>query len=68
MLMNAADESVDVQFRRAFISIAEDLTYLDKQVLECICGTSLTDNKDVAISVHGLPGQSWSSGLQLTKS
>jgi hypothetical protein len=28
MLVNAADESVDMQFRRAFISIAEDLTYL----------------------------------------
>lgn len=57
MLVNAADESVDVQFRRAFISIAEDLTYLDKQVLECIYSTSLNVNNDVAISVQGLPMQ-----------
>lgn len=57
MLVNAADESVDVQFRRAFISIAEDLTYLDKQVLECVYSTSLKDNNDVSISMHGLPRQ-----------
>ena len=57
MLVNAGDSSVDVQFRHAFISMAEDLTYLDKQVLECIYSTSLVGNKDVAISVHGLPKQ-----------
>jgi hypothetical protein len=57
MLVNAADESVDVQFRRAFISIAEDLTFLDKQVLESIYSAFKSDDKAVAISVHGLPGQ-----------
>jgi hypothetical protein len=57
MLVNAADESVDVQFRRAFISIAEDLTYLDKQMLECIYSAFQSDDKGLAISVHGLPGQ-----------
>ena len=56
MLVNAADESVDVQFRRAFISIAEDLTYLDKKMLEGIYGPSIKCNQDVAISLQGLPG------------
>ena len=57
MLVNAADESVDVQFRRAFISIAEDLTFLDKQVLERIYSTSAIGNIDDSISLHGLPTQ-----------
>lgn len=55
MLVNAADESVDVLFRCAFISIAEDLTYLDKQVLERIYSPSLNVNSNDAISLQGLP-------------
>ena len=51
MLVNAGDVSVEIQFRRAFISIAEDLTYLDKEVLECI----YSDLHQDAISLRGLP-------------
>jgi hypothetical protein len=51
MLVNAGDVSVDIQFRRAFISIAEDLTFLDKKMLECI----YSDLHQDAISLRGLP-------------
>ncbi|WP_456490459.1 Abi-alpha family protein [Marinobacter nauticus] len=36
MLVNAADETVDVQMRNAFVSILEDLTSLDVKVLEVL--------------------------------
>jgi hypothetical protein len=36
VLVNAADETVDVQHRRAFISILEDMTSLDVKILKVI--------------------------------
>jgi hypothetical protein len=36
VLVNAADETVEVQLRRAFISILEDMTSLDVQILRVI--------------------------------
>lgn len=36
MLINAGDERVDVQFRRAFVSILEDMTSLDVKILKTI--------------------------------
>ena len=36
MLTNAGDEQVDVQFRRAFVSILEDMTSLDVKILKTI--------------------------------
>lgn len=36
VLVNAADEHVEVQLRRAFISILEDMTSLDVQILRVI--------------------------------
>lgn len=36
MIVNAADESVDLQMRRAFVSILEDLTSLDVKILEVV--------------------------------
>ena len=65
MLVNAADESVDVLFRRAFISIA-DLTYLDKQVLERIYSPSLNVNSN-ALSLSGLATELVVLDLQLTE-
>lgn len=36
MLVNAADESVEFQMRKAFISILEDLTSLDAQIVDTV--------------------------------
>jgi len=40
VLVNAADETVEVQVRRAFVSILEDMTSLDVQILRVIGAAS----------------------------
>ncbi|EMP57099.1 hypothetical protein MSNKSG1_02349 [Marinobacter santoriniensis NKSG1] len=40
VLANAADETVEIQLRRAFISILEDMTSLDVQILKVIGAAS----------------------------
>ena len=42
VLVNAADETVDVQLRRAFISILEDMTFLDVRILKVIGAATLS--------------------------
>ena len=49
VLVNAADETVEVQLRRAFISILEDMTSLDVQILRVI--GSATQNSAYELNV-----------------
>ena len=61
MLVNAADETVDVQMRRAYVSILEDLTSLDVKILETIYsfdgGSPVEDLLNRGFYVGYLPGE-----------
>ncbi|WP_295717980.1 Abi-alpha family protein [uncultured Halovibrio sp.] len=51
MLTNAADERVEVELRRAFVSLLEDMTSLDAQILKVIGDAPPLDSYSEALQV-----------------
>ena len=57
MLANAADLSFDIEIRRAYVSILENLTSLDAQNLEAIYSTNVVADLETPVFTASLPIQ-----------